>query len=491
MDYQHPTLEDRKLNAKNIVILTQFKVAIGDKNVLDEEIDKAPYLIDWGKRFQGSSLAVLRPKNTAEVASLVKICSHHKIAIVPQGGNTGLCGGATPDQSGDSVVICLRRLNKIRAIDTHNSTITVDAGVLLQSLQEAALEHNALFPLSLAAEGSCTIGGNLATNAGGVQVLRYGNMRDLTLGLEVVTPNGDIWNGLRGLRKDNTGYSLKDLFIGSEGTLGIITAATLKLYPLPKSKVTALVNVEKVSDGINLLNKFRNVCSADLTAFELISNRALTLISEQFSLTHQLLKNKSDWIILLEISSMDSEEKIKPELQEFLIQAMATSLITDAIVAESIEQSKNMWRMREAIPEAQIKLGNIIKHDISLPISELNEFIENTANQLKMRWNDAELIIFGHVGDGNLHFNLVGKTIEASHLLESRRNEINHIVHSHVYLHHGSFSAEHGIGQAKVMELQERKTAIEMSLMRAIKESIDPLYIMNPNKIMTSPTRIL
>jgi FAD/FMN-containing dehydrogenase len=403
---------------------------------------------------------------------------------VPQGGNTSLCGGATPDNTGDSVIILLHRLNQIFDVDIQNSTITVGAGAILKQVQEAALEHGTLFPLSLAAEGSCTIGGNLATNAGGVQVLRYGNMRDLTLGLEVVTASGEIWNGLRGLRKDNTGYSLKDLFIGSEGTLGIITAATLKVFPLPTTKITALVKVNDVASSITLLQQVQKGCSADLTAFELISNRAIELVSDRFVLAQQLLADPVDWTVLIELSSMDPEDKIRLEIQNLLLDAMDSSLIVNGIVAESIQQSKSMWEIRETIPEAQLQLGNLIKHDISLPISELAAFIDSTNLKLREKWPDTEVIIFGHVGDGNLHYNLVGLSQESSSLLPDRRNEINRLVYDQVYLYQGSFSAEHGIGQAKVTELLERKSTTEMNLMQSIKRSLDPHCIMNPNKVV-------
>ena len=465
-------------------VLSEFESAIGKQYVLDKDEDKEPYLTDWGKRYKGKALAVLKPGNTAEVASLVKICNKYRISIVPQGGNTGLCGGATPDNAGDSVIILLLRLNQIADVDIQNSTITVGAGALLKQVQDSALEHGALFPLSLAAEGSCTIGGNLATNAGGVQVLRYGNMRDLTLGLEVVAANGDIWNGLRGLRKDNTGYSLKDLFIGSEGTLGIITAATLKVFPLPKTKITALVKVNDVASSITLLQQVQKICSADLTAFELISRRAIELVSDRFILARQLLQDQANWIVLIELSSMDSEEKTRLDIQNLLIDAMDSNLVLDGIVADSIEQSNAMWGIRETIPEAQLQLGNVIKHDISLPISELSEFIQTTDARLKESWPDIDIIVFGHVGDGNLHYNIVGMNLETSALLENRRGQINRLVHDQVYLRNGSFSAEHGIGQAKVTELTERKSSVEMALMRAIKKSLDPLYIMNPNKVI-------
>lgn len=465
-------------------ILSEFESAIGKQYVLEKDEDKDPYLTDWGKRYKGKALAVLKPGNTAEVASLIKICNKYRISIVPQGGNTGLCGGATPDNTGDSVIILLLRLNQIYDIDSQNSTITVGAGALLKQVQDSALEHGTLFPLSLAAEGSCTIGGNLATNAGGVQVLRYGNMRDLTLGLEVVTANGEIWNGLRSLRKDNTGYSLKDLFIGSEGTLGIITAATLKVFPLPTTKITALVKVNDVASSIALLQFVQKRCNADLTAFELISNRAIELVSNRFVLAQQLLKDRADWIILIELSSMDTEDKVRLEIQNLLLGAMDSSLVLDGIVAESIQQSRSMWEIRETIPEAQLQLGNIIKHDISLPISELSAFIDSTNLRLREKWSDTEVIVFGHVGDGNLHYNLVGLSQESSSLLPDRRHEINGLVHDQVYLYKGSFSAEHGIGQAKVVELSERKSITEMNLMHSIKRSLDPHCIMNPNKVV-------
>jgi FAD/FMN-containing dehydrogenase len=484
MEYRPQTFEGLKLGESTNHLLAEFADAIGEEYVLSKDVDKAPYLSDWGKRFKGNALAVLRPKNTIEVAALVRICKEHRMSIVPQGGNTGLCGGATPDSSGHAVVICLHRLNQIQALDLENSTITVGAGAILQHVQEASILQNRLFPLSLAAEGSCTIGGNLATNAGGVQVLRYGNMRDLTLGLEVVTANGEIWNGLRGLRKDNTGYSLKDLFIGSEGTLGIITAATLKVFPLPKTKVTVLVKVNDVASSITLLQQVQKVCSADLTAFELISSRAIELVSNQFTLAQQLLQDQADWIVLIELSSMESEEKVRFDLQNLLMDAMDSKLVLDGIVADSVQQSKTMWGIRETIPEAQLQLGNVIKHDISLPISELNNFIQTTAEKLKESWPDIDIIVFGHVGDGNLHYNIVGMSLEVSALLENRRGQINQLVHDQVYLHNGSFSAEHGIGQAKVTELTERKSSVEMALMRAIKKSLDPLCIMNPNKVI-------
>ena len=465
--------------------IKQCQEIIGIANVLISDSDKKPFLLDWSKRYFGEAIAVLKPKTTEEVAALVRLCNQESISITPQGGNTGLCGGATPRLNGNSVVISTTRLNTIREIDLDNSTITVDSGAVLSLVQEAAQHAGMLFPLSLAAEGSCTIGGNLGTNAGGVQVLRYGNMRDLTLGIEVVTPSGDVLRGLRGLRKDNTGYSLKDLYIGSEGTLGIITAATLKLYPLPRSKATSLVAIRDIESAIKLIDLSRKRCNADLTAFELISTRALGLIENRAKNWASILDAQSGWAILLEFSSMEDAEHSRSQLETLLTEAFELSLIDDAIIANSIQQGKDLWHAREGIPEAQLKLGTIIKHDISIPISKIADFIKDTELKLKDRWPEIQTIVFGHVGDGNLHYNLAPTTAnDSSNDMESKRQEMNELVHNQVYLYSGSFSAEHGIGQAKREELSYRKDIVEIDLMRAIKKALDPKNLMNPEKIL-------
>lgn len=457
---------------------------IGTEYVLINDVDKSPFLTDWSKRYTGNALAVLKPKNTQETSELVSLCHEQNIAIVPQGGNTGLCGGATPQNKGSSVVISTSRLNQIREIDVDNATITLEAGVILSHAQEAAMNAGKLFPLSLAAEGSCTIGGNLGTNAGGVQVLRYGNMRDLTLGIEVVTPTGSIFNGLRGLRKDNTGYSLKDLYIGSEGTLGIITAATLKLYPLPQSKVSSLVAIKDIGCAIKLIHQARESCNADLTAFELISTRALTLDLNKVKNLGAILDTPSGWVVLLEFSSMENEKQSRDQLEAFLGKAFELDFISDAVIANSIQQSKDLWSIREGIPEAQLKLGNIIKHDISLPISNIASFIEETEAKLRILWPNMQTIVFGHVGDGNLHYNLAPISPSLSNDIEERRKLINQLVHDQVYSYSGSFSAEHGIGQSKRDELPLRKGVIEIELMRSIKKALDPKNLMNPGKVL-------
>jgi FAD/FMN-containing dehydrogenase len=477
------TSNEAKLEMVNNFI-EQCQAIVGAEYVYLSDADKSPFLSDWSKRFTGDALAVLKPKNTNEVAALVALCHSENIAIVPQGGNTGLCGGATPSKNSHCVVISTSRLNHIRELDLENSTITLDAGVVLINAQEAAVKVGKLFPLSLAAEGSCTIGGNLSTNAGGVQVLRYGNMRDLCLGIELVTPTGEIFNGLRGLRKDNTGYSLKDLYIGSEGSLGIITAATLKLYPLPKSKVTALVTIQNIQAGIQLIDLARKSANADLTAFELISTRALRLAAKRAKNIESLSASKPDWVVLLEFSSMETENMNREQLENFLNKALEFELISDAVIANSIQQSKDLWSIREGIPEAQFELGTVIKHDISLPISQIASFVEDTEIKLHQLWPKMQTIIFGHVGDGNLHYNLAPLSPDLSNDIEERRQSINQLVHDQVYAHSGSFSAEHGIGQAKRNELPMRKSNVEMELMRSIKKALDSKNIMNPGKVL-------
>lgn len=480
---RHPISKELNLTKFN-PFLEQCRANIGSDHVYDSKADKQPYLTDWSKRFSGDAVAVLKPKNVTEVAAIVSLCNLYQLSIVPQGGNTGLCGGATPSSDYQSVVICTSRLNQIHEVNLENSTITLDSGVVLASAQVAAKKSGKLFPLSLASEGSCTIGGNLSTNAGGVQVLRYGSMRDLTLGLEVVTPSGEIFHGLRGLRKDNTGYSLKDIYIGSEGTLGIITAATLKLFPMPRSKATALVALSDISSSIQLIELVNRHCSADLTAFELISFRALSLVSGDEKKLSGLVNEKSPWTVLIELSSMEDEEKSSEQLESLLEKAFDSALINDAVLSKSLEQAKELWKIREGIPEAQLSLGTIIKHDISLPISELAKFVKSTETKLQNFWPHLQTIIFGHIGDGNLHYNIAPLSLGFSEDLEKRRKDINQLVHDEVYQYSGSFSAEHGIGQLKLEELTTRKSIVEMELMRSIKRALDPNGIMNPGKVL-------
>ncbi|MDY7538230.1 FAD-binding oxidoreductase [Undibacterium sp. RTI2.1] len=464
--------------------LTQCTKIVGKDNVICDPADVAPYVTDWRKRFQGKALAVIRPGSTSEVAAVVGLCKQYAIAIVAQGGNTGLVLGSVPDQSGQQIVLSLSRLKQIRQIDTVNNTITVEAGCLLVQVQEAAEHAQRLFPLSLASEGSCTIGGNLSSNAGGTAVLRYGNARELCLGLEVVTANGEVWNGLRGLRKDNTGYDLRDLFIGAEGTLGIITAAVLKLYPQPKAKVTALAALHSTETALELLTLAQAHCGSALTGFELMSEACLQLVHQHFPNIPQPLATPSPQFVLLELSDSESELHANDVLEGLLNTAIEANIITDAMVAMSLHQSQAMWHLREHISTAQAAEGKNIKHDVSLPISEIAHFVNTTNTLLQQAFPECRMIIFGHLGDGNLHYNVSPPlTVSDTDFIQQQAN-INQIVHDSVHQHNGSISAEHGIGMLKKDEILRYKSDVEMQLMRSIKAALDPHNLMNPGKIL-------
>ncbi|HEX8478050.1 MAG TPA: FAD-binding oxidoreductase [Telluria sp.] len=464
--------------------LDQCRAIAGEAFVLDQPADMAPFLTDWRGRFTGRARAVLRPQDTAQVALLVQACARHRVPIVPQGGKTGLVLGSVPDDSGAAVVLSLARLNTIRAIDTVNRTVTVDAGVILQTLQEAAAAQGLLFPLSLAAEGSCTIGGNLATNAGGTAVLRYGNTRELCLGLEAVTPQGEIWDGLRGLRKDNTGYDLRDLLIGAEGTLGIITGAVMKLFPQPKASITALVAVASPRHALQLLTLMQDACGPTLTGFELISDVCLQLVAHHFPQLPQPFSARYPHYVLLELSSNESAPHATAMLETAIGAAVEQDVCIDAVVAMSSAQSRGLWALREHIPLAQAAAGKNIKHDISLPISRIAEFIAQTGAALTAAFPDAEIICFGHLGDGNLHYNVAPKDGASHDAFLVNQPAINRIVNDNVDAMHGSISAEHGIGALKRDDLVRYKEPVELNMMRAIKAALDPLGIMNPGKIL-------
>ena len=459
---------------------------LGSEQVLTGEL-AAPYLTDWRGRFQGQAQAVVRPASTEEVAKVVKLCALHRVPIVPSGGNTSLCGAATPDQSGQAVVISLARMNQVRSIDTDNDTMVVEAGCILQSLQEAARAAGRLFPLSLAAEGSCTIGGNLATNAGGTQVLRYGNTRELTLGLEVVTAEGEIWHGLRGLRKDNTGYDLRDLYIGSEGTLGIITAAAMKLYPLPVAQRTAMLALNTLEDAVAFLSRARAGFGASLTGFEVMEGHVLegvVRLYPQQRIPFDGPSAKSPWFALLELSDSESAEHAQERFEAVLGAAIEDGLITDAAIAENIAQSKAMWHLRESIPLSEASLGKSIKHDVSIPISLIAEFVRTTNSILQTAFPGITNIIFGHLGDGNLHYNVARARDQNEDEFMSLQYEIYQIVHDSVHAHQGSISAEHGVGQLKRDELPRYKSELELTLMKRIKRALDPDNLMNPGKVL-------
>jgi len=460
---------------------------VGASHVLTGE-QAQPYLVDWRGRYKGAARAVVRPGTTDEVAAVVKCCVAHQVPIVTVGGNTGLCGGATPDDSGTAVVLATSRLNRIRAIDTDNDTMTVEAGCVLQMLQEAAQKADRLFPLSLAAEGSCTIGGNLATNAGGTQVLRYGNTRELALGLEVVTAEGEIWDGLRGLRKDNTGYDLRDLFIGSEGTLGVITAVTLKLYPLPVAQRTAMFALNSLEDAVTFLSKARAGFGASLTGFEVMAGpvlQAVVRLFDQQRIPFEGESAQSPWFALLELSDSESAEHAQARFEEVLGQAIEDGLVQDAAIAQNVTQSKAFWHLRESIPLAEAELGKSIKHDVSIPISRIAEFVQVTNTAIQADYPGVHNVVFGHLGDGNLHYNVAPAQGQPQEVLLALQDKIYALVHDSVAAFNGSISAEHGIGQLKRDEMPRYKSAVELGLMRNIKNALDPKGLLNPGKVLS------
>ena len=450
--------------------------------------EMAPHLIDWRKRMRGHALAVVMPENSESVAAVIRWCVEHRVAVVPQGGNTGLSGGSVPDDTGRSIVLSLLRMKSIRALDAINNTITVEAGCVLQQVQEAAAAIGKFFPLSLAAEGSCTIGGNLSTNAGGVQVLRYGNARDLCLGLEVVTADGEIWNGLRGLRKDNTGYDLRDLFIGAEGTLGIITAAVLKLYPAAAARRCALIGIESTDQALALLHLAQAHTGDSLTGFELLSDFCIELVTRHFADCRRPLQAHYPWNVLLELSSAQGDVQAGQALEALLAQAIEQGIAKDAAISETLAQFKALWALREHVSEAQAAEGKNIKHDISVPISEIPRFIEHTDQALQKAHPGIRMVCFGHLGDGNLHYNVSPPASLSGKANEDRflqwQASINEITHDSVAAFGGSVSAEHGLGTLRRDEAARYKSPVEMKLMHQIKLAFDPLGLLNPGKVL-------
>jgi FAD/FMN-containing dehydrogenase len=462
-------------------LIAALRALVGERHVLTGAGEMAPYCTDWRGRYTGEPLAIVSPGDTPQVAEVVRLCADAGVAVVPQGGNTGLCGGATPIAG--EVVICLRRLSRVRAIDVANNTITVEAGCTLAAVQDAAASADRLFPLSLAAEGTATIGGNLSTNAGGVQVLRYGNARELCLGLEVVLPDGRIWNGLRGLRKDNTGYDLKHLFVGAEGTLGLITAAVLKLYSRPRSVATGWISVPTPVAAVTLLTRLREAIGGRVTAFELIGSPALDLVLKNIPHSRNPLLDASPWHVLVELSDT-MESDLASALQEVLLSAVDAGLAGDAVIAQNDAQAKAFWALRENISEAQKIEGVSIKHDISLPVSCIAEFIERSDAALASAFPGVRIVCFGHVGDGNLHYNQSKPQAQDNAAFIDQTAAVNRIVHDIVHDLGGSISAEHGLGQLKRDEILRYKSETEMDMMRAIKRSLDPEGLMNPGKVL-------
>ncbi len=467
-------------------LLDTLRQIVGAPNVLTEG-DLSAYEQDWRRRSHGKALAVVRPASTAEVAAVVKACADTATSLIPQGGNTGLSVGSTPDTSGTQVVLSLQRMQAVRSIDRDNLTLTVEAGCILQNVQQAAANAGLLFPLSLAAEGSCTIGGNLGTNAGGTQVVRYGNSRELCLGLEVVTPQGEIWDGLKGLRKDNTGYDLRDLFIGSEGTLGVITAATLKLFPQPAARLTAWAAVPSMEAAVRLLGLSHQQLGAGLTGFEVMGQFALSLVVRHMPQLRVPFADLAEapYCVLLENSDSESEEHARGRFEALLEMAFEDGCVLDAVVAESIAQAKGLWHVRESIPLAQAEEGLNIKHDISVAASRIPAFVEYADALLQAEIPGVRLVNFGHLGDGNLHYNVQAPAEgDPKAFLREQEARVNDLVYEAVAKFGGSFSAEHGVGALKVDKLQQYQSPVALGMMRAIKQALDPQGIMNPGCVL-------
>ena len=464
--------------------LERLKALLGAGGWLEGRDDVEPFLVDHRKLYRGATPLVALPRSTADLAALVAACAGARIGMVPIGGNTGYCGGATPDDSGSQVVVCLRRMNRVRDVDVANQSMVVEAGCVLQQLQAVAEQHDRLLPLSLGAEGSCTIGGNLSTNAGGTAVLRYGMARDLVLGLEVVLPDGRVLDQLRSLRKDNTGYDLKQLFIGAEGTLGFITAACLKLFPRPRGYATALVALDSPQAAVTLLARLRDQLGDSVTTFELVPRYAVELacrhiegVSDPFAAAH-------DWYALVEVSLPRVDSELATLLEAELAASIESADAADAVLAASLAQRDAFWRLRESIPEAQTREGTSLKHDISVAVGKLPQFIEEGTRLVRELAPDARPVTYGHLGDGNLHFNFNAPPGDDGHALQALAEPIGRAVHDLVARYGGSFSAEHGIGQRKVDELERYEDPVSLGLMRDLKQLFDPLGIMNPGKVL-------
>jgi len=464
-------------------VLPQIHNVVGDAGWIQGG-DQAPFLKEWRGRFHGRAAAVVCPADTEQVAAVVRLCFAAGVAVVTQSGNTGLCGGAAPDESGSQVLLSLKRLRRIRELDADNFTMTVEAGCILADVQQAALDAGRLFPLSLAAEGSCMIGGNLGTNAGGTNVLRYGNARDLTLGLEVVLADGRIWNGLTGLRKDNSRYDLRNLFVGSEGTLGIITAAVLKLFPVPRQTATALLAMDSPEQAVALLGRLREASGDTLSGCELMSRMSYTMATEHIPGCADPLEQPHPWYLLVEVSSAEAGGHLRESLEAALGQALEDGLLRDAVMAGSLEQAAALWRIRESIPAGQTRSGASIKHDVSVPVSRIPDLLRQATPRLEALVPGVRVCPFGHVGDGNLHFNLSQPLNAGAEDFMAREPDCNRIIHELVDGMGGSIAAEHGVGQLKVEQLERYKSPVELELMRRVKNALDPTGILNPGKVV-------
>ncbi len=466
-------------------LVERLHAIVGERGLVLGEADSAPYETDWREQWHGRAAAVVKPASTDEVSRVVALLAAERVAMVPQGGNTSMCGGSVPDASGHQVVVNLSRMDRVREVDAANNTMTVEAGCVLAMLQEVADSHDRLFPLSLGAEGSCEIGGNLSTNAGGTGVLRYGNTRDLVMGLEVVLPDGQVWNGLRALRKDNTGYDLKHLFVGAEGTLGIITAAVLKLFPKPRSLATAFVALESPRAALSLLASLRGAVGDRVTGFELISRICIDLVLRHIPGSRDAFREPHPWYVLVELSDSTEAEALAAHLENALGAAAEAGLVRDAVIAASEAQRRALWALRENVSEAQKIDGVSIKHDVSVPVSRVPDLIERAGAELARRFPDVRVVAFGHLGDGNIHYNC-GKPArdDARRFFGEESPEVNDVVYGVVRSLGGSISAEHGLGVLKAEEITHYKSALELDLMRAIKRTLDPHGLMNPGKVL-------
>jgi len=464
--------------------LTELKSAVGPSGWLDAAGDVAPYLTDFRHLYQGATPLVLRPRNAEEVAKILSICNRDEVAVVPHGGNTSYCGGATPDESGSQIVVSMQRLNRVRHIDAANYSMIVEVGCTLAGAQAAAREANRLFPLSLGSEGTAQIGGNLSTNAGGTAVLRYGMMRDLVLGLEVVLADGRLLSALKSLRKDNTGYDVKSLFIGAEGTLGVITAASLKLFPLPADTATALVGIDSPSHALDLLARLRVAAGDQVSSFELMPRIAVEMTVKYVTGVANPLAFDSRWYLLIELGSPNPQQNLTGLLTSELADAAAAGTVNDAMLATSLAQAQAMWKLRESVPEAQRRHGASIKHDVSVPVSAIPTLIEKgtaLANELAP---EGDVVSYGHAGDGNLHFNLSQKPGADLELFVGRTHALEHAMFDLVESLGGSISAEHGIGRLKAEEFARRADPVELRVMHELKRALDPKGILNPGKVL-------
>lgn len=465
-------------------VMERLKAIVGPAGWSTDPDVLEAHSVDWLRLYRGVTPLVLKPASTQEVSAIVSVCAESGIGIVPQGGNTSLVGGSVPFGTGNEIVLNLSRMNKIRSVDRLNDTITVGAGCILATVQAAAEEVDRLFPLRLAAEGSCQIGGNIASNAGGTNVLRYGNTRDLVLGLEVVLPDGRIWNGLRGLRKDNTGYDLKQLFIGSEGTLGIITAAVLKLFPRPASIETAICAVSSVEAALELLVRYKERTGNQVTAFELMPRTGVELVLKHFPATRFPLAEIHDWQVLIELSSGDSGPALRETMEDTLQQAFEADLVTDAVLAASVEQSRAFWAIREGLAEADVLEGASIHCDIAVPLSAIPAFLQESISVAEVVCEGVRVVAFGHMGDGNIHFGIVQPQGADGDAFHAREEEITGLIHDIVYRFDGTISAEHGLGRVKRDAILHYRDAVDHDLMLMTKQTFDPKNIMNPGKFI-------